>query len=147
MFQFLMALLLCVASLMCVPALASPSPQEPAGPPAPSEPRYTDVSAGLSGLSDAQILKVAHMQTVGYALLGAGFGTALAGIILIEAFEFGPGAMAGFITSGTGIATLITGMFLLGFSRPVHGYASHARLRLSSSGVAGANGIGIRSSF
>jgi hypothetical protein len=60
------------------------------------------------------------MQLWGKILLGLGFGHALLGIALIEIDPWGTLGQVGFSVIGGGVGLLTTGMFCLGFSRPVH---------------------------
>jgi len=60
------------------------------------------------------------MQGWGHGLLGGGVALIITGTILIEADGQGGVGKAGFSTIGSGLGVMTIGMFLLGFSRPVH---------------------------
>ncbi|MCP4678135.1 MAG: hypothetical protein GY854_21995 [Deltaproteobacteria bacterium] len=59
-------------------------------------------------------------QDLGHGLLGAGLGVVIVGVVLVEIDSWGTIGKAGFISVGSGLAISFAGMFLLGFSRPVH---------------------------
>jgi len=115
--QFLPLLLFCAALAQCGTLFAAEAGPEEG--PAPTF-RTTGVSP-LARSMDVDLRKNADMQRGGMALLGGGLGLILGGIVLIEIDPYGNVGMAGFITTGAGIAIWTVGMFLLGFSRPVHG--------------------------
>jgi hypothetical protein len=110
-------LFVCAALAQCRTTLAAEAGPEEG--PAPTF-RTTGISP-LARPMDVDIRKNADMQQGGMALLGGGLGLILGGIVLIEIDPYGRVGMAGFITTGAGIAIWTVGMFLLGFSRPVHG--------------------------
>ncbi|MDD5309642.1 MAG: hypothetical protein PHU25_20175 [Deltaproteobacteria bacterium] len=71
------------------------------------------------------------MQLAGHVLLGTGTGAVLAGVSLVAASGWSDMGMAGFGCVGTGIAVGATGMFLLGFSHPVHDLLLGARVAVA----------------
>jgi hypothetical protein len=60
------------------------------------------------------------MQLAGHVLLGTGTGVVLVGVSLVAAAGWSDLGVAGFGCVGAGIVVGATGMFLLGFSHPVH---------------------------
>lgn len=97
-----------------------------AGPPAPKDVEVLD-EHGLTGNSgDSNSKRVPEhilnqrLQLAGHIALGTGFGAVLVGITLIEVDSWGDIGKAGFISACAGTGVAIVGMFLLGFSHPVH---------------------------
>jgi hypothetical protein len=56
-------------------------------------------------------------QSAGLGLFGSGFGLSLVGIVFTVIDPYGMLGMAGFITVGTGVVVMSSGMFVLGLSR------------------------------
>ena len=105
-----------IAALIVVPAHAVE--RADAGPPAP-----TFAAAGTDPaplVLDEELVWNRDMQTWGHALLGTGAVLIVTGAIMIEADNQGGVGKAGFSGIGAGLGVMTVGMFLLGFSRPVH---------------------------
>jgi hypothetical protein len=94
-----------VAAVSCLPARAAA--QEP-------------VALRLSPERAAERDWNLRMQLAGHTLLGVGSGVVLVGVSLVAATGWGDVGKAGFGCVGAGLAVGVTGMFLLGFSHPVH---------------------------
>ncbi|MDJ0762440.1 MAG: hypothetical protein QNJ97_05570 [Myxococcota bacterium] len=83
-------------------------------------------------------LKNKRQQTWGHVLLGSGAGIIIAGAILTEVDAWGAVGKTGFAAVGGGIGVLVTGMFLLGFSQPVHALKpKRQRLSAAPNGTGG----------
>ncbi|MCP4600532.1 MAG: hypothetical protein GY847_08375 [Proteobacteria bacterium] len=70
-------------------------------------------------------------QTWGYALLASGMGVVITGTVLIEVDSWGTIGKAGFVSVGAGLGVSFVGMFLLGFSRPVHNLKPSRKISLA----------------
>lgn len=114
--RWLVPLLALGMGLAPLSARAAVPPVEEEGPPAPAprstEPPPVELAPELS--------RNIELQTWGHAFLGVGVAFIVAGTVLIEADGQGGVGKAGFAGIGGGLAVMVTGMFLLGFSRPVH---------------------------
>jgi hypothetical protein len=67
-----------------------------------------------------ELVRNIELQAWGHVFLALGTSFAIAGTVLVEADGQGGVGKAGFAGIGGGLAVMVTGMFLLGFSRPVH---------------------------
>ncbi|MBN2343649.1 MAG: hypothetical protein JXX29_22000 [Deltaproteobacteria bacterium] len=90
----------------------------------PKQPHVSYHSNTLVGKDEAFIRRNNRMQKAGHILLIVGSHLCLAGVIVMESmgtYAYGPLGTIALVGAGTGIASLLTGFVLLGFSRPYHG--------------------------
>ena len=113
-------------SLLALPHLARGADQEAASRPVPQTTKHLSMDTALKRqdqITEQRIpdyIRDLRLQLAGHIALGTGFGAALVGITLIEVDSWGDIGKAGFITACAGTGVAIAGMFLAGFSHPVH---------------------------